>query len=202
MRDEGQVKFKSELYDSLPPAEWDVEELNLWRDRLHALGYIGAYEDGVGYGNLSVKSRFSKEFIVTGTGTGKLPSLFSDHFVRVTDYSLEQNRVLCEGKVHASAETLTHAAVYACDPKAGAVIHIHSMPHWEKLLNRIPTTDPSAAYGTPEMAAEIARMFRATDFPRTRVMVMGGHEEGILAYDKMLQLAGERLLEVLRSVEG
>ena len=44
--------------------------------------------------------------------------------------------------------------------------------------------------------------FRETDFPRTKVMVMGGHEEGILAYDKMLEQAGERLLAVLRGVEG
>lgn len=199
VRDEGYIKFESRLHKSLPPSEWDVEELNVWRDRLHARGLIGAYEDGIGYGNISVKSRFGDEFIVSGTSTGRLPLLFPDHFTRVKRYDLAENRVFCEGTVHASSESMTHAAVYAGDPKAGAVIHVHSLEHWRKLLNRIPTSDPSVAYGTPEMAREILRLFKETDFQKTKVMVMGGHEEGILAYGRNLKDAGERMLDILSS---
>ena len=197
MVDEGQVKFESDLYESVPPSEPDVEEINIWRDRLHALGYIGAYEDGVGYGNISVRAEHLKQFIITGTGTGSLRLLFPEHFTRVSSYSLEGNRVVCEGRIHASSESMTHAAVYACAPDARAVIHIHSIEHWRRLLNGIPTTDPAAAYGTPEMAREIKRLFDETDFPSVKVMVMGGHEEGILSYGSSLKEAGRRLLEVL-----
>lgn len=197
MVDEGQVKFESDLYESVPPSEWDVEEINIWRDRLHALGYIGAYEDGVGYGNISVRAEHLKQFIITGTGTGNLRLLFPEHFTRVSSYNLEGNRVVCEGRIHASSESMTHAAVYACAPDARAVIHIHSIEHWRRLLNRIPTTDPSAAYGTREMAREINRLFDETDFPSVKVMVMGGHEEGILSYGSSLEEAGRRLLETL-----
>ena len=197
MVDEGQVKFESDLYESVPPSEWDVEEINIWRVRLHALGYIGAYEDGVGYGNISVRAEHLKQFIITGTGTGSLRLLFPEHFTRVSSYNLEGNRVVCEGRIHASSESMTHAAIYACAPDARAVIHIHSMEHWRRLLNRIPTTNPGAAYGTPEMAREIKRLFDETDFPSVKVMVMGGHEEGILSYGSSLEEAGRRLLEML-----
>ena len=197
MVDEGQVKFESDLYESVPPSEPDVEEINIWRDRLHALGYIGAYEDGVGYGNISVRAEHLKQFIITGTGTGRLRALSPEHYTTVTSYSLEENRVACKGRIHASSESMTHAAVYACAADARAVIHIHSMAHWRRLLNRIPTTDPSAAYGTPEMAREINRLFDETDFPSVKVMVMGGHEEGILSYGSSLEEAGGRLLKTL-----
>jgi len=195
--DEGYIKFRSELYQAPPPSEWDVEEVNIWRDRLYALGYIGAYEDGIGYGNISVKSALLNEFIVTGSGTGSLTLLFPEHFTRVSSYSIDANTVVCEGKIHASSESMTHATVYACAPDARAVIHIHSRPHWDKLLNAIPTTSASAAYGTPEMALEIRRLFDETDFATIRVMVMAGHPEGILSYGPSLRDAGERLLDVL-----
>lgn len=198
MRDEGYIKFKSTLHQSIPPSEWDVEEINIWRDRLYTLGYIGAYDDGVGYGNISIKGKYLNEFIVTGSGTGHLPFLFPDHFTRVKTYSIDRNTVICEGPVHASSESMTHAAVYACDPAARAVIHIHSRKNWERLLNLIPTTDPSARYGTPEMAADIARLYRESDFGKIKIMAMGGHDEGILSYGKNLDDAGNRLLEILK----
>jgi len=195
--DEGYIKFHSELYQTPPPSEWVVEEVNTWRDRLYALGYIGAYEGGIGYGNISVRSELTDEFIVTGSGTGTLPLLFPDHFTRVSSYSIDANSVVCEGQIDASSESMTHAAVYACAPDARAVMHIHSRGHWDALLSKIPTTSASAAYGTPEMAREIKRLFDETDFREIRVMVMAGHEEGILSYGTSLEDSGTRLLDVL-----
>jgi len=197
MIDEGYIKFESHLHQTPPPSEWVVEEVNTWRDRLYALGYIGAYEGGIGYGNISVKSELTNEFIVTGSGTGTIPLLFPDHFTRVSSYSIDANSVVCEGQIDASSESMTHAAVYACAPEARAVMHIHSRPHWDTLLNKIPTTSASAAYGTPEMAREIKRLFDETDFREIRVMAMAGHEEGILSFGTSLKVAGTRLLDVL-----
>ena len=197
MIDEGYIKFNSQLHQTPPPSEWVVEEVNTWRDRLYAMGYIGAYAGGIGYGNISVRSELTDEFIVTGSGTGTIPLLFSDHFTRVSSYSIDANSVVCEGQIDASSESMTHAAVYACDPDARAVIHIHSRPHWDALLSKIPTTSASAAYGTPEMAREIKRLFDETDFREIRVMAMAGHEEGILSFGMSLKDAGARLLDVL-----
>jgi len=195
--DEGYIKFHSDLYQTPPPSEWVVEEVNTWRDRLYAMGYIGAYEGGIGYGNISVRSELLSEFIVTGSGTGTIPILFADHFTRVSSFSIDANSVVCEGQIDASSESMTHAAVYACDPDARAVIHIHSRRHWEALLGKIPTTSASAAYGTPEMAREIQRLFDETDFREIRVMAMAGHDEGILSYGTSLKDAGARLMDVL-----
>jgi hypothetical protein len=198
MIDEGYIKFNSQLHQTPPPSEWVVEEVNLWRDRMYALGYIGAYEGEIGYGNISVKSDLlDDEFIVTGSGTGNIPILFANHFTRVSSYSIDANSVVCEGRIDASSESMTHAAVYACAPDARAVIHIHSGRHWVSLLDKIPTTSKSAAYGTPEMAREIKRLFDETDFREIRVMVMAGHDEGILSYGTNLDQAGRRLLDVL-----
>jgi len=196
--DEGYIKFNSHLHQSPPPSEWVVEEVNTWRDRMYALGYIGAYEGDIGYGNISVKSDLlDNEFIVTGSGTGNIPILFANHFTRVSSYSIDANSVVCEGRIDASSESMTHAAVYACAPDARAVIHIHSRPHWEALLGKIPTTSDSAAYGTPEMAREIECLFAETNFREIRVMAMAGHDEGILSYGANLENAGTRLLDVL-----
>jgi ribulose-5-phosphate 4-epimerase/fuculose-1-phosphate aldolase len=161
MIDEGYIKFNSQLHQTPPPSEWVVEEVNLWRDRMYALGYIGAYEG------------------------------------EISSYSIDANSVVCEGRIDASSESMTHAAVYACAPDARAVIHIHSGRHWVSLLDKIPTTSKSAAYGTPEMAREIKRLFDETDFREIRVMVMAGHDEGILSYGTNLDQAGRRLLDVL-----
>jgi len=196
--DEGYIKFNSHLHQTPPPSEWVVEEVNLWRDRMYALGYIGAYQGDIGYGNISIKSDLlDDEFIVTGSGTGNLPILFANHFTRVSSYSIDDNSVVCEGRIDASSESMTHAAVYACAPDARAVIHIHSRPHWEALLGEIPTTSGKAAYGTPEMAREIKRLFDETNFREIRVMAMAGHDEGILSYGASLDDAGRRLLDVL-----
>lgn len=197
MRDEGYVKFDSVLLDAPPPPEWEVEEANRWRDRLYGKGLIGAYDDGIGYGNISTRNRLAGEFLITGTGTGSLPMLFPEHFVRVVDYNIPGNRVVCAGTIHASSESMTHAAVYACDPGIGAVVHVHAADHWRRLLGTIPTTSAAAAYGTPDMAAEILRLYRATDFPSRGVMAMAGHEEGLLSFGADLEEAGARLLDMV-----
>ena len=193
--DEGYVKFQSQLNETYPPSDWDLDEIYLWRDRLYRLKYIGAYENGIGYGNISIRSQFTKEFIISGTATGNISTLLSDHFTRVSSYNLEENRVVCSGKVHASSESMTHAAVYDCDPTIKAVIHVHSKKFWEILKYQLPTSDPSAKYGTPEMATEIISLYQHSAFSKTGVMVMGGHEEGILSFGSTLDEAGKRLLE-------
>ncbi len=197
LRDEGQVKFESDHYHDVPPSECALEEVNLWRDRMYAMGYIGAYDDGVGYGNISIRPANLRQFIITGTSTGKISLLLPQHFTRVTSFDIDRNSVVCEGRCHASSESMTHAAVYACDDTIAAVIHIHSKPHWDRLKNRIPTTADSAAYGTPEMAHEIKRLYDETNFPAVKVMVMAGHDEGILSFGANLEEAGKRLLDVL-----
>ena len=195
---EGYVKFRSFLHQNSPPSDRELKDMYRWREVLYRLKYIGAYHNGVGYGNISIRCQLGREFIISGTGTGGTPVLQSKHFVRVTDYDLKKNQVVCLGMMHASSESMTHAALYDCDVSIGAIIHIYSKKFWDMLKNQLPLSDPSAAYGTLEMAREMVRLYRHTAFKRIGVMIMGGHEEGIFSFGSTLHEAGERLLSVLK----
>ena len=68
---------------------------------------------------------------------------------------------------------------------------------WERLINKIPTTSPEAEYGTPEIARDIIRLFKETDVKEKKILVMGGHKEGIISFGKDLDEAGNVLLSYL-----
>jgi L-ribulose-5-phosphate 4-epimerase len=82
---------------------------------------------------------------------------------------------------------LTHAAIYESDSTISAVIHCHDSDLWATLLDRAPTTSKSVAYGTPEMAYEIMRLFKASEVRSRKILVMAGHEGGIVTFGKNLE---------------
>ena len=55
------------------------------------------------------------------------------------------------------------------------------------LLDRAPTTSKAVAYGTPEMAYEIMRLFTVSDVRSRKIFVMAGHEGGIVTFGKNLE---------------
>ncbi len=55
-------------------------------------------------------------------------------------------------------------------------------------------TDPSAAYGTTEIALAVHDLWRHTGLPDDRVLVMGGHEDGVVAFGRSPEEAGRTLL--------
>ncbi len=85
---------------------------------------------------------------------------------------------------------MTHAMIYDNDPLAEGVIHIHSRALWKQLINKVSTTKKEVPYGTPEMANEITRLFNETDVKNQKIIVMAGHEEGILSFGASLAEAG------------
>jgi L-ribulose-5-phosphate 4-epimerase len=169
--------------------------MNYWRDILYNKKLIGAYPDGVGFGNLS--SRVSEnQFFITGTTTGHLSQLTERQYTLVTQYDFSRNSLSCIGPIRASSESLSHAACYESDPTIGAVIHIHSIELWEKWLNKIPTTPCDVEYGTPEMAYAIRGLCCLARNTGERILVMGGHREGILAFGETMDAAGESILKL------
>ncbi|TVQ15294.1 MAG: class II aldolase/adducin family protein [Bacteroidetes bacterium] len=193
---EGYIKFNCHWIEAGPVSPDHTREINVWRDKLYALGLIGVYDNGIGFGNISMRHR-GNSFIITGSATGGFKHLTENHFTLVTGYNLEQNSLECKGPIIASSESLTHAAIYECSPETMAVIHVHSMKLWKKLMNLVPTTNTYVEYGTPEMAGEIKRLFRETHVPEEKILVMGGHEEGIITFGKDMDEAGEALLKHL-----
>ncbi len=193
---EGYIKFNCHWKEAGPVSHDHTRKINIWRDKLYALGLIGVYDDGIGFGNISMRYQ-RNTFIITGSATGGLKQLNENHFTLVTDYNLEQNSLECKGPIIASSESLTHAALYESAPEIQAVIHIHNLEMWKRLINRVPTTRTDAEYGTPEMALEIKRLFRETHVGQEKILVMAGHEEGIITFGKDMNEAGEVLLKHL-----
>ena len=161
-----------------------LAELNACRRKLMGLHLMGVYANGVGFGNLSVRDGRTTGFRITGSATGGLPELTSRDCVRVVAYDFTRNWLSYEGATIPSSESLTHAAIYESDPSTSAVIHCHDSVLWATLLNRAPTTSKAVPYGTPEMAYEIMRLFKGTDVRSRKILVMAGHEGGIVSFGK------------------
>lgn len=192
MKDEGVIKFKL-TWNLEPPVLYEyISALNEWRDKLYKAGLIGEDENGIGYGNISGRLD-QNTFIITGSGTGSLEKLTADHYTRVTAYNLAENTLVAAGPVKASSESLTHAAVYETIPGCNAVFHIHHLVLWKNLLANLPSTSKHIEYGTPAMANEIVRLLKNPLLLKQGIVAMGGHREGVIAFGKDPDEAGQAI---------
>ena len=164
-----------------------LAELNAYRRKLLEQRLMGVDSNGVGFGNLSVRDGGTRNFYITGSATGGLPELTSTDCVRVVAFDFAKNCLRYEGAAIPSSESLTHAAIYESDRSIFAVIHCHDSVLWRTLLDRVPATSKDIAYGTPEMAYEIVRLFTVSDVRNRQIFVMAGHEGGIVTFGKNLE---------------
>ncbi len=195
--DEGYIKFQVNWTPgpALPPAA--LHDLQLWRSVLYQRKLIGVYDNGVGYGNISRRYDAAGQFIISGSATGYVPMLSEAHFTLVTQVDIAHNTVWCEGPIVASSETMSHAVIYQTCPEINGVMHVHHIKLWKKLLHKVPTTNASATYGSPEMAYSIIELLQKTDLRQQRIFVMEGHPEGIFTFGESLAKASEVLLRFL-----
>lgn len=193
------IKFNCEWIE-LPPLDADrLSELNEWRDKMYKAGLIGETAEGIGYGNISTRA-WEHQFIISGTATGKLPTLGPEHYTLVAGYSIEDNSVIARGPIKPSSESLTHAMIYECDEAINAVIHVHHAALWKKLQDTHPSTASDIPYGSPEMAMEIQRLFEDEGIADHKIFAMAGHENGVIAFGRDLDEAGAGLLEALENI--
>ena len=195
MIDEGYIKYQCRWHRESAIAKADITELNQWRSELYQLNLIGKYDNGIGFGNVSIRLGSSQQLIISGTQTGGIADLTAKHYTKVVDFDWRKNYVVCRGEIKASSETLTHAAIYVAEPKVNAVVHVHHQQLWNELLHRVPTTDPNCAYGTPEMARELIRLCQQPQTKQQKIVIMSGHESGILTFGRDLTEASEVLLD-------
>ena len=199
--DEGVVKYQSFWTRAPVPHAATADVLETWRRPLYDAGLIGEYKEyGIGYGNISLRCGEPGQYMISGTQTGHLATTDKSHYALVTSWSVHGNRVCCVGLSQASSEAMTHAAIYQLDQHIGAIVHVHSSELWRQYMNRLPTTSPDVPYGTPEMANEFRRLYVDTDFRRTELAVMGGHEDGLLSYGRSLEEAAMRVLDLAATV--
>ncbi|MEM9681174.1 MAG: class II aldolase/adducin family protein, partial [Bacteroidota bacterium] len=174
MIDEGYIKYTCDWERCSIIKEHEIMALNSWRNRLYQLGLIGVYDNGIGFGNVSQRV-LDQEFIISGTQTGSLSTLTAEHYSRVVHCNVDNNYLQCVGMIQASSESMTHYAVYQSFKEIQYVFHIHHFNMWKKHLFKLPTTHPDIAYGTPEMAHEITRLFKETNVAKQKILLMAGH---------------------------
>ncbi len=210
MVDEGVIKFHAEhRREALVPRRFGELACRLvaWREILAKTGLVGqdpSLYGGFGYGNVSArvgppsKSRRQRSFLVTGTQTsGKVAMTLRD-FCVVERYDERTNQAARHGEVLPSSESMTHGAVYDLGTHVRFVFHTHSAAIWRRARRlRLPTTDPAVPYGTPEMAREVGRLYRTTPLAELRILAMGGHEDGVLAFGRTAEEVGEVMLRTL-----
>ncbi|WP_298069158.1 class II aldolase/adducin family protein [uncultured Mailhella sp.] len=181
MNGEGYVKYRLIHEDGPAPGHPQWQALNDLRSDLVKAGLVGALENGVGFGNVSLRAGEEGAFVISATATGHIPRLTPEHYALVSRCDIVGNTVWSCGPARASSESMTHAAVYGAAPGIGCVVHAHHRGLYEQLLaGKAPATDPGAAYGTPAMALSVAALVRA--HPADGVIAMTGHQDGFLLY--------------------
>jgi len=201
--DEGYIKYECIWHKAPPPDIKYLKEINRWRKKLFDKKLIGVYEDsGIGYGNISIRHpENQRQFIITGTQTGALNILNPWHFSIVTSYDIDKNQIYCSGLIKSSSEALTHAMIYELeDGRYNSVIHVHHYEMWKQLKNKVPTTSNKIAYGTKDMGFEIKRLYNTGNLKTEKILIMAGHEEGIITFGNTLEESGDILLHYLSKV--
>ncbi len=203
---EGTIQFAYELTAN-EAAALDADrfaELAAWRSILFELELLGQHReryDGFAYGNLSCRngalSEQSHEFVITASQTSGAPALSQEHLVRITHCNLERFWVEAEGCEPPSSETVTHAMVYAADPKLRCVFHVHSPLIWQqRAALKLPETAAEVSYGSPAMCQAVADLM-AEFQSRPLTFATAGHEDGIFACGHNLRDTGGLLVSYL-----
>lgn len=196
MMDEGVIKYVGQWTPGPPLAESQLVELMAWRDRLRQAQLIGLYPNGIGYGNISLRLS-AHSFAVSGTQTGHLATTTPDHYTLVDGWDIDRNTLHCTGPIQASSESLTHAALYDYSAEIHAIIHVHNRDLWQRYQGVLPTTAATVPYGTPAMAYEMRRLLQQGKLIHQRILIMAGHEEGVLTFGPTLDAAAEVLYQYL-----
>ncbi|MFK5950313.1 MAG: class II aldolase/adducin family protein [Methylococcales bacterium] len=200
---EGVIKYKLDHQDIAFDENIAVSDINACRTLLFKLQLIGQLNDryaGYGFGNISQRinplNPDTIQFIISGTQTGGIETLSRQHYSYVTKATPEKNIIHSIGKTKPSSEALTHASVYRQDKKIQAVIHVHSPEIWHNTEQlKLAHTSASIAYGTPEMATEVARLMQTKQLKDEKIFSMLGHKDGIVAFSNSIESATLRVIK-------
>lgn len=210
MIDEGAIKFhaahRHETLDRSRVGDLACR-LIAWREILAKTRLVGQQPGlygGFGYGNVSgrlgppSKPRRQRRFLITATQTSGKDCMSLADFCAVESWDLEHNRVDSRGPAMPSSESMTHGAIYDLGSHIRFVFHAHSPVIWRRARQlRIPTSGDGVPYGTPEMAREVDRLYRATALAEVGILAMGGHEDGVIVFGRSAEDAGQVLLRYL-----
>ena len=195
---EGVVKYSLDFTNEEVDIEYESIVLEECRDRLYALGLIGAYEDGIGFGNISKRYQNSDQFVITSTQTGHLESLSLDQYSLVKNIDFDSFKTTASGLSKPSSECITHGAIYNLDSNIDAVIHVHNEKLWDFMLKNDYLSTNDTPYGTPEMVEDVIAMYKDKEPLLNNLFVMKGHFEGIVSFGRDLPEAESVLYKLVK----
>ena len=187
--DDGVVKYSLKFEKKKIQNEALCFKIENIRRRLYAMQLIGAYTNGIGYGNISHRDKETDSFYITGTQTGELADLEIKDYSFVKSVDFQTFKTVASGLSQPSSESITHAAIYALDPDINAVIHIHNERLWNFMLENDYLSTNDTPYGTPEMIEDIQTMYKKLTPLKNNAFVMAGHFEGIVTFGRTLDEA-------------
>lgn len=200
---EGVIQFAYDLRppDGAPGPEDMLAQLNAWRTvlkRLQLLGQIPGRYDGLGFGNLSARDWDRPgEFVISASQSGHRPKLAHRHWVRILHCGLERFWIDAMGQEPPSSEAMTHAMIYAADPRVKWVFHGHAPEIWQRAdALGLPTTAADFGYGSSDMVHAVANLLD-THQSRPLVFATLGHQDGVFACGPTARDTGGLLVSYL-----
>ena len=121
-------------------------------------------------GNLSV--RRGSGFFISASGAN-LGCLEKDEIVFVTECDPKESRVIYEGYLLPSSESIMHLLIYKDRPEAQAIIHAHDelATRAELLAGEVAESEQEVPYGTIELARYAIDTFRRAE----RIILLKNH---------------------------
>ena len=196
--EEGYIKYNAVHHKGKAPYHQDLVLLDSVRTELYDLGFIGEYDNGISYGNVSVRDGANdKYFIISGTGTGKVRCLGEEGYCLVTKVDIYSNTAESSGPLQASSESMTHRAIYMANKSIKCVIHIHSHIYFHALLTENAFSTPAdLTYGTTELAVFVIDFVKNLSKDKA-LFVTKGHEDGIFIYGPSIMEARGLLFDTI-----
>ena len=199
---EGVIKYHLHHKSTVANSGWNIATINTWRTILYQLKLIGQQTDrymGYGYGNISQRLK-GEQFIISGTQTGGLAKLSTENYCLVEATDLNTNTLYSSGPCKPSSEALSHASVYAQGMNIQCIIHAHSPDIWQATKTlKLAYTPQNIAYGTPDMAHAISRLFNSGQLEQQALFTMLGHEDGVISFGLNFPQAACAMINTLAS---
>ena len=200
MIDEGVVKYELKYTRTKELAVKECNKIEKVRSRLYSLGLIGAYCDGIGFGNISLRYKKKNSFVITSTQTGEIPKLNPNYYSLVKKVDFKKFTTYAIGPAKPSSEAITHACIYGLDPQINAVIHVHNEKLWDYMLKNGYLSTNDTPYGTLEMVEDVKMIYKDIDPFLNNAFVMKGHFEGVITFGKTLKDAEKTLFEIIKKL--
>ncbi len=193
---EGIIKYNVDWDNSKNILELEYQKINPIRDFAFRKKLIGIGVDGVGYGNISFRINSTNKFIISGSATGGKSKLDIIDYSKVISFNINNNYIRCVGGSIASSESLSHAAIYKAKKEINAVLHFHNNEIWKRNIDKIPTTDNYAEYGTPQMAISISKIIE-NENDTNGTIIMRNHQDGVIIYSEKIESLMKAVTDLL-----